>query len=269
MTKKRPKILLTNDDGIFAPGIFALWQALDAANFADLSLVAPAHEKSGAGSSVTWDRSLLIQEVDWEKGTKAWSVDGTPADCVKMALTVILPFKPDLIVSGINAGSNAGRNVLHSGTVGAVVEGILRDIPGVALSCENGSHPNFHVAQKYVEKIVKYILDKPFETGTLLNVNFPHAAKEEVKGFRMTRQGMGRWIENPVLHLDTNRGPTYFLGGKPEELDERQDSDISLLLDGYMTAVPIHVHELTNRAEVDARRDNFESFFLANDESDE
>ncbi len=262
--QNRPRIILTNDDGIHAPGIKALWKALRAADRADLFIIAPATEKSGTGVSITWERPMLIQQSEWPEETPAWSVDGTPADCVKMADRIILSLKPDLIVSGINAGSNAGRNVLHSGTVGAVIEGVLRGIPGLALSCENGQEPNFHVAEKYAAQLVDYVLAHPLPSGTFLNVNFPHAAQESVKGFRMTRQGKGRWAEDPYLHIETEHGPSYWLGGKPEELVEDENSDISLLREGYMTAVPIHVHELTDRQELLKRQNSFEGYFVEN-----
>ena len=257
----RFKILICNDDGLFAPGLKALWEALDEADIADLVLIAPASEQSGTGASITWNRPILIQEIKWDKNTPAWAIDGTPADCIKMGLNLLLDSPPDLIVSGINAGSNAGRNVLHSGTIGAVIEGILRGIPGIAFSCENGQTPNYHVAKKYIKQVVEYVREYPLPSGTFLNVNFPHAAQEEVKGFALTRQGKGRWIEKPSLHIETQKGPTYFLGGKPEEIMEEDDSDIALLKQGYMTAVPIHVHELTERKVLEERKKSFESHF--------
>lgn len=257
----RLKLLLTNDDGIHAPGIKTLWKALHEADFADLFVIAPSTERSGTGASITWDRPILIQEVEWEDKTPAWSVDGTPADCVKMGIRVILEEKPDLIVSGINAGSNAGRNVLHSGTIGAVIEGIFRGIPGIAFSCEDGDEPNFHIAEKYVAQLVKYIQDQPLPPGCLLNVNFPKLAKENVKGFRWTRQGKGRWAEDPYLHIESASGPSYWLGGKPEELAEDEDCDIALLREGYTTAVPIFVHELTHHEAFRDRKRGFEDFF--------
>lgn len=259
----KPKILLSNDDGIFAPGLQALWETLASTGKFDISIVAPLSEKSGTGVSITWEKPIVIQKVDWEGATRAWSVDGTPADCIKMGMRVLIDFKPDLIVSGINAGSNAGRNVLHSGTVGAVIEGILRGIPGVAFSCEDGKHPNYPLAQKHVAAIVEYLLKNPLPGGTFLNVNFPHNVEKEVKGFKLTRQGKGRWAEDPLLHLETANGPSYWLGGKPEELDEIPDCDIALLKDGYVTAVPIHVHELTDREVVSKRKNDFETFFTS------
>lgn len=262
-TSKCLKILICNDDGIHAPGLRVLWEALFEAALGELVIIAPAVEKSGTGAAITWDRPLLIQEVNWHGKTPAWSIDGTPADCVKLGLNVILKEMPDLIISGINAGSNAGRNVLHSGTIGAAIESILHGIPSIAISCEDGDTPNYHVAKKYIKPLVEFVLKNPLTPGTLLNVNVPHAAHDFVKGCRLTRQGKGRWVANPKLHVETKNGPTYFLGGKPEEVEEIEDCDIALLRQGYLTAVPIHIHELTDRVELNAKREKFEEFMVA------
>lgn len=257
----RPKIVISNDDGIHAPGIKALWSVLHEARFADLFIIAPSSEKSGTGVSITWDKPILIQKVEWADQTSAWSVGGTPADCIKMGSRILLDGKPDLIVSGINAGSNAGRNVLHSGTVGACIEGVFRGIPGIAFSCENGEAPNFHVAQKYVMNLVEYVVENPLPPGCFLNVNIPHAAQDEVVGFRLTKQGKGRWSEDPTLHLQTEHGPSYWLGGKPEEIPEEDDSDIAWLKKGYLTAVPIQVHDLTDYRELEKQQDAIDRYF--------
>ncbi|MFN0064718.1 MAG: 5'/3'-nucleotidase SurE [Chlamydiales bacterium] len=259
---RRPHFLLTNDDGIHAPGINSLWKVLHDADIADLTIIAPSVERSGTGVSITWDRPMHIQEMEWSHNTPAWAIDGTPADCVKLGIRVILERKVDMVISGINAGSNAGRNLLHSGTVGAAIEGIFRGIPSIAFSCEDGDNPNFHVAEKYIVPIVQYMLENPFDDQTLLNVNFPHAAQDKVEGFKLTKQGKGRWAENPYLHNKTEFGSSYWLGGKPDELIEDPDCDIALLRKGYMTAVPIRAAELTNYDALRERRENFENFFL-------
>ena len=261
-TEKRPLLLITNDDGIYAPGISILWRTLRAANFADIAIVAPAVERSGTGVSITWDRPVHIQQFDWDEGLMVWAVDGSPADCVKLGVRLLIDSTPDLIVSGINAGSNAGRNVLHSGTVGAVVEGLLRGIPGLALSCEDGQNPNFHVASKYVVDLVKFVLENPLPDGSFLNVNFPRAAEEDVKGFRLTRQGRGRWTEDPKLHRSYTESASWWIGGKPEELDEHEDCDISWLRRGYVAAAPIHVHELTDWSCLEEQKEAFEHYFV-------
>lgn len=260
--KFRPKIILCNDDGIWAPGLESLWRALAEADIADLYIIAPLAEKSGSAVGLTWDRPLLVKKVQWHDNTTAWAVDGTPADCIKMATKIILNCSIDFILSGINAGSNAGRNVLHSGTVGAVIEGVLRGIPGIALSCEDGKNPNFTVAQKYVKSLLEYSIAHPMPPGCFLNVNFPKSAIDEVKGFKLTRQGKGRWADDPFLHHETINGPTYFLGGNQEELNEEEDCDVSLLKQGFMTAVPIHIHELTHHALLKRRQLSFETFLL-------
>lgn len=258
--KKRPKVILCNDDGIQAPGLKCLWQTLHDADIADLFIIAPVSEKSGSAVSLTWNRPILIQKVSWPENALAWSIDGTPADCIKIASKVLLDSPIDFVLSGINAGSNAGRNVLYSGTVGAVIEGVLRGIPGIALSCESGTDPNYHVAQKYIPSLLEYLIDHPLPAGCLLNVNFPASVTDEVKGFKLTCQGKGRWADDPVFHNETKKGPTYWLGGKPETLIENHDSDIALLKEGYMTAVPIFVHELTHHQELLKRRSSFESY---------
>lgn len=253
----RPVILISNDDGIHAPGIRALWAALHKADLWDLILVAPSTERSGAGVSITCDRPIHIQSVEWPDQTAAWSVDGTPADCVKLGERIILQKKPDLVVSGINAGSNAGRNVLHSGTVGAVIEAAFRGIPGVAFSCENNSNPNFDAAQEFVAPIVQYVLAHPLPSGVILNVNIPGV--NDILGVRWTNQGKGRWIETPYLHLNTRSGPTYFLGGMPEERDD-EEGDVAWMRKGYVAAVPIYVNDLTHEASME-RCESFEDFY--------
>jgi len=259
--KKRLRILLCNDDGILAPGIKSLWRGLQDCDFADLCVIAPAVEKSGVGAAITWDRPLLIRKVEWPNNTPAWSVDGTPADCIKLANRIILESPPDFIVSGINAGSNAGRNVLHSGTVGAVIEGLFRGIPGIAFSYENGEMTNYAPFEKYIEPILRYALDHPLPHNSFFNVNFPHTQEGTIRGIRLTRQGKGRWAEDPSLHLETDSGSSYWMGGKPEEITEDMDCDIALLREGYLTVAPICVHELTHFTELEKRRPSFESYF--------
>ena len=128
----RPFLLITNDDGIHAPGLKHLWEAV--AEHAETSIVAPATEKSGCGLSITWAKPLRVHPIEWENKTPCWSVSGTPADCIKMGLNVLLDKPPHMILSGVNRGSNAGRTVLYSGTIGGVIEGALKGIPGIAFS---------------------------------------------------------------------------------------------------------------------------------------
>jgi 5'-nucleotidase len=252
----KPKILLTNDDGIFAPGLRSLWESL--VDFADITIIAPVDDTSGAGVGVTLKTPLRIDAVTWERGTRAWKVNGKPADCVKLGLSAIMEDRPDLIVSGINRGSNSGRTVFYSGTVGSVIEGALRKIPGIAFSCEDFEDPNYAAVQKHVLAIVKHTIEHPLPTGTLLNVNFPNLSNP-VYGIKLARQGLGYWIDNPDQRTHPTEGtPYYWLGGKWEHHDEPLDSDVALLKRGYITAVPIHVEELTHQTMMRDHKELFE-----------
>jgi len=258
MQNNKKHILITNDDGIDAPGIRFLWEAM--APFGDISIVAPSSEKSGAGLSLTLWHPLHIEQVKWPLDTPCWKVSGTPADCVRMAMGTLLKKKPDLIVSGINKGSNAGRNLLYSGTVGGVIEGALRNIPGIAFSCGDFANPDYKTAQKYVAPIVNYLLDHPLPKGSLLNVNFPNKPGE-IRGVKLAKQGMSYWIENPDERLHPEGYPYFWLGGKWDIHNEHAESDIELLSQGYAAVVPIHISELTDHREFENRKADFENYF--------
>jgi 5'-nucleotidase len=256
---KRPHILITNDDGIQSPGIKHLWNAIK--EKADVTIVAPAYEQSAVSLSITIRQPLRIEKVEWATTSGIWSVNGTPSDCVKMALSVILPNPPDLILSGINRGTNAGRNVLYSGTIGAIIEGTMRDIPGVAFSLGGYYHPPFDQVEPYIPQVVDYLLKYPLPKGTFLNVNFPEGMSKGIKGFRMARQGRQYWIENPEERHHPSEGRSYYwLGARLTDCEEPEDSDVKWLREGYATAVPIHIGELTDRLHIDHHRDIFESF---------
>ena len=193
-----------------APGIKHLWEAVH--EFADVAIVAPQSEKSGCGLSITWTVPLHIHPVSWEKNTPAWTINGTPADCVKMALAVLLNRKPDMIISGVNKGSNAGKTVLYSGTVGGVIEGAFKGIPGIAFSFCDFEVPPMAITKKYIFPVIKHFLDHPMTPGTLINVNFPYNAKDGIKGFKMARQGKSYWKESPDKRLHPEGVPYYWLG---------------------------------------------------------
>lgn len=256
---KPPFVLVTNDDGVYAPGIKHLLKAIS--KTAEVVVVAPASEQSGVGLSVTIRHPLRIEQINWPYiDAQVWSVNGTPADCIKLALKVILPRTPDLIVSGINRGSNAGRNVLYSGTVAAVIEGILHNIPGIAFSMTEFINPSYSVVDDYIPMIAQYVLHHPLPDGTFLNVNFPKQSHHEIKGVRFATQGKEHWVENPEKRQDPVEGNYFWLGAKLAEFEEEMNSDIALLKEGYITAVPIHVGDLTHYQHIEKHRQQFESF---------
>lgn len=255
----RPLILITNDDGIQADGIKHSASALS--EFADVVIVAPHAEKSGSGLAITWTKPLQIRSFPWENNIEAWSINGTPADCVKMALSVLLKKKPDLIVSGINKGSNAGRTIFFSGTVGAVIEGALRNIPGIALSFVDFEFPPIGSVKEHITSIVQHFLKHPFPAHSFLNINFPTKCHEGMKGFRMAKQGLGYWMENPEKRVHPEGVPYYWLGGKWSHHEEDPQSDVTLLKEGFLTAAPIHVGEMTHHLFLDQHRNFMEGLF--------
>jgi 5'-nucleotidase len=257
---KRPFILVTNDDGVYAPGIKHLWKALQ--DVADIVIVAPAGEQSAVSLSITIRHPLRIERVDWPfVDAEIWSVNGTPADCVKLALSVILPQAPQLIVSGINRGNNAGRNVLYSGTVAAVIEGVMHNIPGIAFSVADYFNPTYAEVESTIPIIIRYILENPLPVGTFLNVNFPKDLQKGLKGIRFTKQGKEYWAENPEQREHPAEAcPYYWLGAKLATFQEDSDSDVVWLKEGYATAVPIQISDLTHHDYFEQQRQKFDIF---------
>ena len=241
----RPFVLITNDDGIHAPGIKHLWQALH--EYADITIVAPLGEKSGSGLSITWGKPLKINQVHWEENTQAYSLNGTPADCVKMALAVLLDRRPNLILSGVNCGSNAGRTALYSGTVGGVIEGAMKGVPGIAFSFSDCDPiPSISITKKYLLSLVQYFISNPLPQETILNVNFPFHCENKIQGVRLAKQGKGHWVEQPDRRVHPKGLTYYWLGGRWCSFEEEPDSDVALLEQGYITAVPLQVCQLTH-----------------------
>lgn len=257
---KVPHILITNDDGVHASGIKHLWDALK--SFAKVTVVAPATEQSGVGLATTQRSTLRIDKVNWGQNEKdIWSVTGTPADCIKLALNAIVDERPDLVVAGINRGANMGRTVLYSGTVSAAIESIMQSIPAIAFSCYDfHQEPDYQSAVKYIPTIVQYLFDHPMPTGTLLNVNFPERQLGPIKGFKMTSQSPDWWGENPSKRLHPDEGHAYFwLGGKLHASDDTLEGDAKWLRQGYVTAVPVHVGNLTDHHHLKEKKEIFEN----------
>lgn len=257
----RPLVLITNDDGVHAPGLFHLWQALKLV--ADVTIVAPANEQSGVGLALTTRQPIHLERVNHFPEANAWKATGTPADCVKLGLSVVLDRPPDILISGINRGTNSGRNVLYSGTVGGAIEAALRGIPALALSCQDYENPDYFKAGAYVPALLQHMLEHPLPKGTLLNVNFP-TKKNPIQGVKMTRQGKEYWIESPDKRFHpVEEHAYYWLGAKVAEFTEEEDCDISWLKKGFIAAVPIHVGELTDHQHIHSARKQFEDHFRA------
>ncbi len=250
---QRPHLLLTNDDGIHAPGLKALWEALR--DDFDLTVVAPSSERSGVGCSTSVFSPLYLEEHPWYEGGKAWSVSGTPVDCVKLAMHTVLKKAPDMVLAGINPGSNAGRNVFYSGTLGGAIEAVHKGLPAIAFSCVSWHGRDFSLAQSWAKKLVTFFLKNPLPASTLLNVNFPDLANGlAFAGLKVASQGKGYFQEDPHHRTSPYGNAYYWLGSRLSETYEPEDSDVSLLRQGYATLVPISLEDLTHRPFADHLR---------------
>lgn len=239
------RILISNDDGIWAPGIRALVEALS--SLGEIFIVAPDRERSATGHGITVHWPLKVDKVDFGiSGVKAWAVEGTPADCVKLGIEVLTGDKrPDVVVSGINNGPNLGTDILYSGTVSAAIEAIINEVPGIAVSLAS-YHPNdFSVTGRIAALMVEKLLENGISEDTILNVNVPALAFEEIKGIKVTRLGQRRY-QNAFHERRDPRGRIYYwIGGEPIDLDASQDTDIWAIESGYVSVTPVHF-DLTN-----------------------
>jgi 5'-nucleotidase len=235
------RILLTNDDGVYAPGLRALRKELQ--KLGTVTVVAPAGEQSAVGHSITLLTPLIVQEVvDEDQKPMGWAVEGRPADCVKLALLELLKEPPDLIVSGLNAGSNAGINVLYSGTVAAAIEGAFFQCTSIAcsLAYTKPTTPNFPAAAEQAAKVVAQIARHPLSRGSLFNVNVPSAEKRPIKGIRVVPQNIAPYQEKFDRRVDP-RGRVYFWSGPDFGCqDPHPDTDETALREGYITVTPLH-----------------------------
>lgn len=232
------RILLTNDDGVYAPGLRALRKALQ--TIGDVTVVAPLSEQSAAGHSITLLTPLVVHEI-FEGGERiGYAVDGKPADCVKLAIVMIMKEEPDVVISGINAGSNAGINVLYSGTVAAAIEGAFLSTLSMAVSLEFPEDDHFPRAAELALEVIKQILAKKPAKGELFNINIPTLSKGEPRGVRVLPQGLSVYRETYEERIDP-RGRRYFWL-LPDLLyaTEAPHSDIEGLADRYVTVTPLH-----------------------------
>ncbi|HEY5654101.1 MAG TPA: 5'/3'-nucleotidase SurE [Pontiella sp.] len=235
------KILLCNDDGIHAPGIAALHSALKESG--ERYVVAPHTERSAAGHAITIYDPIRTIPVSKENGFSGTAVDGTPADCVKLAVSFLYKDNPpDLVVSGINLGANTGISVLYSGTVSAASEAAVLGIPAIAFSLCTYKDPHWETAVKVVKDVVAKVIANPLPDGTLLNVNIPNVPPDELKGLKAGKMGRSRFIEKFTEHQDPRGNLYYWLDGDLDPMDEDEDIDIRIVESGYASLTPIHIN---------------------------
>lgn len=241
---KKPLILVTNDDGMFAPGIKALVEVVR--NFGDVVVVAPNSPQSGKGHAVSLEEPLRLNKVDVFEGIDAYECSGTPVDCVKLAKHVLLKDRlPDLCVSGINHGSNASINIIYSGTMSAAMEASLEGIQSVGFSLLDYSmDADMTTAKFVVAHVVEYMLAHGLRETLLLNVNIPIVAVKDLAGFKVCRQAEARWVEDFVEATDPRGQKYYWLTGKFVNLEQHEDTDIWALRNSYVSIVP-SMHDLT------------------------
>jgi 5'/3'-nucleotidase len=246
MEKIRPKILVTNDDGINAAGLRALIEFLRP--LGDVFVVASEGSMSGVGHSITVRTPLRVRKVSEEKGYQEYVCNGTPVDCVKLGTQIVMKQKPDIVVSGINHGSNAAVNVLYSGTMAAVVEACIDDISAVGFSLLDYSHDaDFGHCGPFVTKIVKTVLEKGLPDSTCLNVNIPAVNGQEIQGVKICRQAKARWVEEFDVRKDPTDTDYYWLTGHFQRREDNGDTDQYALDNNFVSVVPVH-YDLTAHA---------------------
>jgi 5'-nucleotidase len=249
------RILLTNDDGVYAPGLQALRKEL--VQIGDVTVVAPAGEQSAVGHSITLLTPLVIQEVlDEARKPIGFAVEGRPADCVKLALLELLKEPPDVIVSGLNAGSNAGINVLYSGTVAAAIEGAFFRKTSIACSLEYTKPKplDFPRAAQYAVQVIRQILSHPVPEGSLFNVNIPSLEKGPIRGVRVVPQNVAPYLEKYDRRVDP-RGRVYFWSGAEFGCpDPHPDTDVTALAEGFITVTPLQFN-LTHAVQLEGMKE--------------
>ena len=229
------RILLTNDDGIFAEGLAAIYEELKA--IGEVVVVAPADGQSGSGHSITFAEPLLCNKVDVDGRFTGYGVHGSPADCVKLAVRELLDEPVDLIVSGINFGANVGINVFYSGTVAAAMEGAFFRIPAVAMSLASEEKVDFKAAAKYCMEVLKKVM--PLSCGEVININIPQLSKGEPKGVKVAGQSTSGFEEYYVPHDDEQGKKAFKLMGGEHRLDGTM-TDTHCLVEGYITVTTLH-----------------------------
>jgi len=236
---KKPLILVTNDDGISAPGVRTLISVMN--EIGDVVVVAPDSPQSGMGHAITLDSTIYCDAVTIDEGLQLeYRCSGTPADCVKMAISEILNKKPDLCVAGINHGANSSINVIYSGTMSAAIEAGIEGIPAIGFSLLDYSwNANFEGLKKHIKNIALEVLQKGLPDGVVLNVNFPKLKEKEFKGIKICRQARANWVEEFDKRTNPQGKEYYWLTGKFINMDHGEDTDVWALENEYISVVPV------------------------------
>lgn len=228
-------ILLSNDDGIHSEGLMALEESVR--HVGEIYTVAPDRAQSSMSHALTLHRPLRVHEL----GTRRLSVDGTPVDCVKLALTGLLPVRPELVISGINKGPNLGDDIIYSGTVSAAIEGALLGIPAIAVSLVTFKDFDFRAAAEFTATLIQRIAERDIPPKTLLNVNVPPILKRDLKGWRVTRMGKRHYSENIVERVDPRGVKYYWIGGDDLGFSNDDGTDCQTVHEGYISVTPLQV----------------------------
>jgi len=247
----KKRILISNDDGIYSPGIQAMYDAVK--DLGDVTVVAPAGEQSAVGHAITLSDPIKARPVSRPDGFRGYAVGGTPADCVKLAYCALLPQPPDLILSGINLGPNTGISVIYSGTVSAATEGVILGIPSVAISLGSYQKPRWDMAARVARQVAQHVLRVGLPPDTLLNVNVPNLPASRIRGYRTTRMGRSRFVEKFDRRTDPQGNVYYWMDGDLELLGDEGETDIVAVREGFISLTPIWFN-LTNDAALPALR---------------
>jgi 5'-nucleotidase len=239
MASPKPRILVTNDDGIRAPGLLALKRACAAVG--DVTVLAPDHNWSASGHVKTMHKPLRVREITLADGTAALSTTGAPSDAVALAFLGIVEDPIDLVVSGVNRGANLGHDVTYSGTVTAAMEAAISGVPAIAISLNSREYDDFGTAAQFAASLAREILDRGLPKGILLNVNVPPLAVDELAGVVVTRMGLRIYRDELIRRLDPRGSPYYWIGGPAPTGVEERGTDIWAVANRYISVTPIQL----------------------------
>ena len=237
---RRLHILISNDDGIDAPGIYALVQEIR--KIAEVTVVAPDRQQSAVGHAITMNYPLRAVPFQKNGVLFGFAVDGTPADAVKLGIKFLVERRPDLVISGINHGANTAINILYSGTVSAATEGMILGIPSIAISVTTHGEVDFGPAARFAARLALVVVERGLPAGTLLNVNVPAVPEGQIRGVRVTRQGSSLWEDTFEVRRDPANREYFWLTGKMNVTDTDLETDQISIREGFISITPIHYH---------------------------